>query len=969
MKLIKYVSVSLLIFFLSVLFIIVGFVLFFDLSKYKGDIEKLLSDQLNRKVEIAGDLDISLYPFFSLDIEKIKIYNPAFFEEPYFIKIDKINLSINMFELIKNKEILVKNISLIEPEINLVTLDNSTTNWTDLINIFKGNKTSEEIKIDTGKEKVTYSTNTRVLIDTIKVKNGKITIKDSKSKQLTYLEDLNLGLDNLGEGRDGKYDYSAFLRINKNRCNIEAKGSFKKDKEIIYLLNNNLKISNIKVNNKTIENVFLSFTGDINLIAGITQLDDININYKTLKTQLRDIHITSKTKDTIAEGYLYIEDKYKTKNFKIKTPFRYKNGVINLSDLSLVYGDLKSSGNASLSFADKIDVQYALKCDKINIYNLLKGQKREESDGNANNIQNIVNLTNSSEQLKAFKTDDFTLTGNITVNELILDNKTFDNFTLHTKLEKNNLINEAKFKFKKAEVTSLISFEKNKADEFVFTFHVFANTFNLHEIIKNKINRLDVLNSPSLKLVLALSKNSISLNELTFTAQLNNKYPADVNVRGSFNINSGNLHINASEIKFNKSNFSFSLNSNVKNILQNIYGATNGKINLDDLVYFIRPSEPVNVNEMINIKAKYNINISSKFLSIEDIHLAYKNTHFLGNISGNFKKSPILNILLSADYVNTDDIMGIYSLISAKNTNTKDISKVNTNENNIKEEEQAKSDEKINILLTIDKLIFGKLGLENIRLNGKGEENKYSFDVDANFYKGKFDGFLIIDTDSNSPVFDFKGNLKDVATDKLLVALVNKPIIAGVGNVDVQLKSSGINVDEIVKKLNGTVAVNITNGTLYGLNIGFILRNIFSLIEGRDFVINKASQDFTRFDASINVKDGVFYNNDLFIYSPIFTIRGDGMINVPKNNMDYKIYLSLLKPAFDNATEEENEKNNVVYSKLLNKEIPIRYYGPIYKPKQDIDYKGFIEKTFGRELIENIKPIKQRIDKFIKDLF
>ena len=296
MKLIKYISISFLILFLSVLFIIIGFVLFFDLSKYKGDIEKLLSDHLNRKVEITGDLDISLYPFFSLDIEKIKIYNPAFFEEPYFIKISKVNLSLNMFKLIKTKEILVKNISLIEPEINLVTLDNSTTNWMDLINIFKGNKTREEIKIVKGKEKVTYSTDTRILIDTIKIKDGKIIIKDNKAKQLIYLEDLNLGLDNLGEGRDGKYDYSAFLRINKNRFNLEAKGSFKKEKEIIHLLNNNLKISNIKVNNKTIENVFLSFTGDINLIADITQLNNININYKTLKVELRDIHITSRTK-------------------------------------------------------------------------------------------------------------------------------------------------------------------------------------------------------------------------------------------------------------------------------------------------------------------------------------------------------------------------------------------------------------------------------------------------------------------------------------------------------------------------------------------------------------------------------------------------------------------------------------------------------------------------------------------------
>jgi len=104
----------------------------------------------------------------------------------------------------------------------------------------------------------------------------------------------------------------------------------------------------------------------------------------------------------------------------------------------------------------------------------------------------------------------------------------------------------------------------------------------------------------------------------------------------------------------------------------------------------------------------------------------------------------------------------------------------------------------------------------------------------------------------------------------------------------------------------------------------------------------------------------------LSIHSPIFTIRGDGVINIPKNNLDYKIYLSLLRPAFDNSTDQED---NVIYEKILNKEIPIRYYGPIYKPKQDIDYKGFIEEAFGRELIKGLKPIQEKVDKFIKDLF
>jgi len=115
-------------------------------------------------------------------------------------------------------------------------------------------------------------------------------------------------------------------------------------------------------------------------------------------------------------------------------------------------------------------------------------------------------------------------------------------------------------------------------------------------------------------------------------------------------------------------------------------------------------------------------------------------------------------------------------------------------------------------------------------------------------------GLLIIDTNNDIPLFDFKGDLKGLVVEHLLVDLINKPIITGVGNVDVQLESSGIDAEEIINKLNGKIVVNMNSGTLHGLNIGFILRNIFSLANIGDFVINKTSQDFTGLDATINVE-------------------------------------------------------------------------------------------------------------------
>jgi len=164
--------------------------------------------------------------------------------------------------------------------------------------------------------------------------------------------------------------------------------------------------------------------------------------------------------------------------------------------------------------------------------------------------------------------------------------------------------------------------------------------------LKKKTASFDVLNKPSLELVLTLSKDSITLNKLTFTTQLDNTYPVKINVLGSFNIHDGSLYLNASEITFNKSNCNVVFRSNVKDMLQNIYGTLAGNVSLSDIVYFMRASEKVDVKEKISLNAKYNMNLSSKLFNIDDFQLTYRNTHLLGSLSGNVNKPPNLNVVL-----------------------------------------------------------------------------------------------------------------------------------------------------------------------------------------------------------------------------------------------------------------------------------------------------------------------------------
>jgi len=89
----------------------------------------------------------------------------------------------------------------------------------DLIDTFKADKMNEQKSIEAEKAKDTYVASANLLIDAVKIKNGTISIKNKKAKQLIFLKDLNVGLNNLGKGRDGAYNFSSLLTFNNNKCN------------------------------------------------------------------------------------------------------------------------------------------------------------------------------------------------------------------------------------------------------------------------------------------------------------------------------------------------------------------------------------------------------------------------------------------------------------------------------------------------------------------------------------------------------------------------------------------------------------------------------------------------------------------------------------------------------------------------------------------------------------------------------
>lgn len=115
------------------LVIVLGIILAtLDINRYKDEITRLVQQQTGRNLEIAGDIDLSFFPWLGFSVQSVSLSNAAGFKPDTFAAVDTVNLKLKLLPLLK-KEVELSAIELAGLDVNLQRRANGTTNWDDLI--------------------------------------------------------------------------------------------------------------------------------------------------------------------------------------------------------------------------------------------------------------------------------------------------------------------------------------------------------------------------------------------------------------------------------------------------------------------------------------------------------------------------------------------------------------------------------------------------------------------------------------------------------------------------------------------------------------------------------------------------------------------------------------------------------------------------------------------------------------------
>jgi AsmA protein len=195
--------------------------------------------------------------------------------------------------------------------------------------------------------------------------------------------------------------------------------------------------------------------------------------------------------------------------------------------------------------------------------------------------------------------------------------------------------------------------------------------------------------------------------------------------------------------------------------------------------------------------------------------------------------------------------------------------------------------------LEVEKLTVAKIDFQKVLLRIRAEDGVVDArPVRADLHGGSLEASARADAGGTPAALAFKLNARGIPTGPVIKALLGKKRMTGKGDVEADLTSKGLTRREITDNLNGRASFQVLDGEL----------TFFGVPDEKaagpepDLFGEDRGTPFSSLSGTIRAVDGRLSNNDLALESTILKVRGAGIVDLPKERLDYvaEVILPLL---------------------------------------------------------------------------
>jgi AsmA protein len=225
----------------------------------------------------------------------------------------------------------------------------------------------------------------------------------------------------------------------------------------------------------------------------------------------------------------------------------------------------------------------------------------------------------------------------------------------------------------------------------------------------------------------------------------------------------------------------------------------------------------------------------------------------------------------------------------------------------------------------------------------------------AALYGGTSNGDITVDAHGTVPVLELNENLAGIEVQPLLTDFAKLSRVSGRGNVTVNVTAHGNTTTALTSSLDGHAAMNLTNGTIQGINLWSAINSAVALAQRQSMPAKSGgnSTPFDTFKASADLSNGIATTKDLDIASGDLHVTGQGTASLVTEAVNYRVNAAILKGA---ATR----------SALAN--IPLLITGTMKSPSVRPDTQALVKSVAQQQLQKQKGAVENKLRHALKGL-
>ena len=229
----------------------------------------------------------------------------------------------------------------------------------------------------------------------------------------------------------------------------------------------------------------------------------------------------------------------------------------------------------------------------------------------------------------------------------------------------------------------------------------------------------------------------------------------------------------------------------------------------------------------------------------------------------------------------------------------------------------------------------------------------------AQLYNGRYSGSARLDATGRLPAIYLTSTIKNMNTGPLLEDLQIQSNIEGIMNSDLTINATGTDTEAIKKSLSGNAKFTFTDGTLKGVNLGRLVREIDATINGKTLPPDKEplETDFSEMSGKFTIANGLISNRDLVMKLPLFRVEGKGTAHLVTEKIDYSVTTYVVRSSKGQGGKE--------LSKLEGIPIPIKVTGTFSKPQYFPDLEEVAKILAQKEVQKQLEKASKKLEKIL----